>query len=355
MTSRGVGIRQVAEHAGVSVTTVSHVLNDVQGTRVNEDTRRRVQLAASQLGYVPNRMARGLRMQSSATLGMIGDQIATTPHAGRLILGAQEAAIRNGFTLVLFNTEADPAVEERDLRTLLQFQVDGVVYATMYHRIVSLPPALRSVPTVLLDSESADNAAPAVVPDEVHGARLAVGELLRHGHRRIGFLTNIDDVPATTGRLVAYQQCLAEAGIDFDPALVAADLSEAAGGYRTAKSLLDRPDRPSALFCYNDRMAMGAYRAAAELGLQIPADLSVIGFDNQVLIAENLFPGLSTVALPHYEMGAWAVDTLARLVSGEQPPPDSQPLRMPCPLVRRESVGPPGSSRKTATRASRKA
>jgi LacI family transcriptional regulator len=224
----------------------------------------------------------------------------------------------------------------------------------MYHRIVTLPPALRSVPTVLLDAESADNAAPAVVPDEVHGARLAVGELLEQGHTRIGFLTNIDDVPATTGRLLAYRERLAEAGIDFDPTLVAADVSEAAGGYRTARALLDQANPPSALFCYNDRMAMGAYRAAAELGLRIPSDVSVIGFDNQTLIAENLFPGLSTVALPHYEMGAWAVDTLARLVTGEQPQPDAHPLRMPCPLVRRESVGPPNPSRENPTRARRR-
>ena len=340
MKKHGVGIREVAEAAGVSVTTVSHVLNSVPGARVSDDTRRRVQAAASQLGYAPNRMARGLRRQSSGTLGFISDNIATTPHAGRLILGAQEAAVRHGFTLVLFNTDRDPVVEERDLQTLLQFQVDGVVYATMYHRVVSVPPVLHTVPAVLLDAVADDDSLPTTVPDEVQGGRAAVEELLVAGHRRIGFVTNVDDIPATRGRLRAYRECLEAAGLAFDPSLVVSEPSEAAGGYRAARLLLTRPDRPTALFCYNDRMAMGAYRAAAELGVRIPADLSVVGFDNQELIAENLYPGLTTVALPHYEMGAWAVDTLAQLVAGD-PPPQEGTLRMPCPLVRRDSVAAP--------------
>ncbi|WP_407345347.1 LacI family DNA-binding transcriptional regulator [Pengzhenrongella phosphoraccumulans] len=345
MRARVVGIKQVATEAGVSATTVSQVLNDVEGARISDDTRARVHATAMRLGYVPNRMARGLRMQRSGTLGLIGDEIATTPHAGKMILGAQEAALRHGFTLVLFNTERDPAVEERDIRTLLQYQVDGILYATMYHRVVTLPPVLHGVPTVLLDCESADPTAPAVVPNEAAGARIAVDELLAHGHRRIGFVTNTDDVPATSGRLRGYKAALADAGIAFDPALVAADQSETVGGYRTSRALLDHSDRPTALFCYNDRMAMGAYRAAAELGLRIPTDISIVGFDNQEVIAVGLYPDLTTVALPHYDMGAWAVDTLSALLTSEGGRPENPyPLQMDCPLVRRSSVARPSSA-----------
>jgi LacI family transcriptional regulator len=352
----GTGIRQVAQEAGVSVTTVSNVLNNVEGSRITEQTRDRVLSAADRLGYVPNRLARGLRRQKSGTLGLISDKIATTPHAGQMILGAQEMAVRHGLTLVLFNTDLDPVVEERDIRTLLQFQVDGVVYATMYHRVVTLPGVLAGVPTVVLDSEVTDPTVPSVVPDEVAGGRAAVQELLQAGHRRIGFCTNVDDVPATHGRLHAYRECLAEAGIAFDETLVLADVSEGDGGYRTARALLGREVRPTALFCYNDRMAMGAYRAAAELGLRIPTDVSIVGFDNQELIAENLYPALTTVALPHYEMGAWAVEQLIALVDRDQDAapdaaPDAvQPLRMTCPLVRRDSVAPPPGADQPARR-----
>ncbi|HEY8720741.1 LacI family DNA-binding transcriptional regulator [Pengzhenrongella sp.] len=344
MRQRAVGIKQVAGEAGVSVATVSQVLNAVEGARVSDETRARVHATAERLGYVPNRMARGLRTQRSQALGLIGDQIATTPYSGRMVLGAQEAALRHGFTMVLFNTESDQAVEERDIRNLMQYQVDGILYATMYHRVVDVPAVLRGVPTVLLDCESSDATISAVVPDEVAGGRAAVEELLAHGHRRIGFATNLDPVPATAGRLEGYRQALSGAGVPFDQSLVVADESESGGGYRASRALLERVDSPSAIFCFNDRMAMGAYRAAAELGLKIPADLSIVGFDNQEVIAAGLFPDLTTVTLPHHAMGAWAVDTLVAQLAGAGPDPAAHPLLMNCPLVRRSSVAPPSRS-----------
>jgi LacI family transcriptional regulator len=335
-----VSIRDVAAAAGVSLTTVSHVLNEVEGARVAEETRMRVRRAAERLGYSPSRTARGLRLQRTNTVAMLSDHIATTPHAGKIILGAQETAFARGWTLVLFNTGDDRRLEDQDLDALVQHEVDGVLYATMYHRRVELPPRLLgATPVVLLDARCDDETVPAVVPDEVSGGRTAAEELIEHGHRRIGFATNRDDIPATHGRLEGYRDALSEAGIRYDRKLVVAAESEAGGGYLAARELLSCKPRPTAIFCFNDRMAMGAYRAAAELGLHIPDDVSFIGFDNQEIIAEGLYPALTTVALPHYEMGCWAVETLIDLI--ESPPaerPGPFPALMPCPLVRRDSI-----------------
>jgi LacI family transcriptional regulator len=339
---RRIGIKDVAADAGVSATTVSHVLNEVPHAQIREETRQRVLRSAERLGYRPNRSARSLRTQRTGTIGLISDSIATTPYAGQMILGAQRAAQERGYTVVLFNTDNDPTVEESELKALLQFQVDAVLYATMYHRDVVVPSVLDGIPLVLLDAVDPASPAPSVVPDEVQGGRTATDELTGLGHRRIGFVTNVDDVPATSGRLQGYQEALAEASIAFDPTLVIADESETWGGYRAARALLSGDDRPTAVFAYNDRMAMGVYRAAAELGLRIPEDLSVVGFDDQELITRGLHPELTSVALPHFDMGFWAGEKLADLLDGSWPPdpPVEGPLLMPCPIVRRSSTAP---------------
>lgn len=341
MSQVKVSIKDVAARAGVSVTTVSHVLNDVPGKRISDATRDRVRKAAEELGYAPSSVARNLRLQRSQMLALISDEIATTPYAGRMILGAQEAASKAGWLLMLVNTGSDSEFEAAEIQALRQRQVDGFLYATMYHREVTIPEAVSGVPTVLLDARSSDKDTSSVVPDEVAGGRTATEELIRHGHQRIGFLNNSDDIPATHGRLRGYMQALQAAGLTYDERLVTARHSDTEGGVQGARQLLSATDRPTALFCFNDRMAMGAYHAAAELGLRIPQDLSVVGFDNQELIADGLRPGLTTVALPHYEMGAWAVDALIARIEGNERP---QHAKLSCPLVVRASVDSPANN-----------
>lgn len=334
-----ISLRDVAAAAGVSVTTASHVLSDAPGKRVSAATRERVRQEAQRLGYRPNSLARGLRLQRSHTIALISDEIATTPFAGRLVLGAQEAAAKRGWMLFLVNTGFDAALEDREIGALRERQVDGFLYGTMYHREISVPAALRDVPLVLLDARTADPTVSSVVPDEVGGGRTATEVLLAAGHRRIGFITNVDDIPATGGRHAGYAAALADAGVRLDPDLVVAHDSTAAGGRAAAERLLTRTDRPTAVFCFNDRMAMGAYQAAAQLGLRIPEDLSVVGFDDLDLITDSLLPGLTSVALPHYEMGAWAADALLGPIDGPPSPPVQHV--MPCPVVTRRSVAPP--------------
>jgi LacI family transcriptional regulator len=339
-----VRISDVASAAGVSIATVSASLNEVESARISADTRARVRAVADRLGYVPNRLAQGLRVQRSGTIGFVGDQVATTPYAVGMILGALEAARAADRVVLLMNSAGDHDLETRELETLLQHQVDGVLYATMFHRTVEVPAVLDGTPVVLVDAESADPTVSSAVPDEVAGAMAAVGELLGQGHRRIGFLDNADPTLAATGRLEGYTRALRQAGIKVDPALVvrAVDIGPE-GGYRAARRLLALTDRPTAVFCFRDLMAMGVYRAALEAGLAIPRDLSVVGFDDMEGVASGLFPGLTTVALPHYELGAWGVRQLLGLID-DPTRRKAEQVKLSGQLIRRRSVAPPPSN-----------
>lgn len=336
--SKRVGIRDVAAAAGVSVTTVSHSLSG--GGQLSAATRERVRAVAEGLNYTPNRLASGLRSKRSQIIGFVSDEISTTPYAGKVLLGAQDAAAENDQVLMVVNSNRNPRIEARGIEALLQHRVDGIIYARMYHQQVELPKALRGVPTVLLDASSERTDLSSVVPDEENAARAAMEHLIAAGHRRIGYLGNIDDIPATRGRLAGYRAALTVHSIAFDESLVTVSESMTAPGRDAACRLLALADRPTALFCFNDRMAMGAYQAAHLAGLAIPSALSIVSIDNFEVLADALLPGLTSIALPHYEMGRWAVERLAaELAGGADAVP--QQIRMPCPLVLRQSVGPP--------------
>jgi LacI family transcriptional regulator len=246
MTNNRIGIRDVAAAAGVSVTTVSHSLSG-RGV-LSATTRERVRSIASDLGYAPNRLASGLRNQRSQTIGFVSDEIATTPFAGRVVLGAQEAAAEYEWVLMVVNSNLDSDLEDREIRALLQHQVDGIVYARMYHQHIVVPRVLAGVPTVLLDAESDDDTYPSVVPDEAGAAATAVEYVIRAGHTRIGYVANEDDIPAAHSRLAGYRDTLGSFGLPYDPSIVRCWGS---GGCRTAPSprgpadcplLLQRPD-----------------------------------------------------------------------------------------------------------------
>jgi LacI family transcriptional regulator, galactose operon repressor len=337
-----IGISDVAAAAGVSASTVSVVLNNVESARVHPHTRERIWKAANDLGYVPNGLARGLRLQRSDVIGFVSDEVATTPYAGNMILGAQETARQSGRLLMVVDTCGDAAVEEAALTSLLQRQVDGVLYAAMYHRRVAVPDLLGKTPSVLVNAIAEDRAVSSVVPDENAGVRLAVSELLDHGHRRIGYAGSAESILAAPMRLRAYRSTLRRAGITPPREWIAAELPTAHGGYLAGLGLLRRADRPTAIFCYSDTLAVGVYHAAQELGLRIPGDLSVVGFDNLELIATNLFPGLTTVSLPHYDMGAWAVGQLLAQIADPTAAP--RHAKIAGVLHRRESVAAPAGA-----------
>jgi LacI family transcriptional regulator len=334
-------LKDVAMRAGVSTATASYVLNDTPGARVAVATRDRVHAAAREVGYRPNVLARGLRTRRTRMIGFVSDDVATSPYASGMIRGAQDAARQAGYMLLLVNTEHGNQAHDDAVHALLQRQVDGVVFATMYHQVIDVPGELASVPHVLLDCRPPDGTGTYVVPDERGGAEAVMAELLAPGHRRIAHISDRLNSPAAGMRLAAYRDALKQSGIRFDGSLVVAEEPDHVGGWRAAAQLLDRRRPPTALFCFNDRMAAGAYRAAAERGLAIPEDLSVVGFDDQPLLADALWPGLTTAAIPHRAMGEWALAALLDFVEAAASGESGEAMVMPCDLVRRSSVGPP--------------
>ncbi len=329
-------MQDVARLAGVSQATVSLVLNGVAGVRISEQTRARVIEAAGERGY---RRAARLRADErvGSVIGLIIDDVAASPFAVPLLEGAREAAWVHRCIVSVVSTRNDGALETAAIHAMLSQPVIGIVYATLITRQV-VPPALPAdVPLVLLNCYDADRIHASAVPDDEGGAFALTNALLAAGHQRIGHLAGEPWLDAGRDRLAGYRQALLERGIAFDPQLVASLGSSVSAGHDGTHSLLDLSDPPSAIFCFNDRMAVGALEAARERGLRVPDDLSIVGFDNDPFAAP-LFPGgLTTAVLPHEEMARWAVDHLIDVRHHRRAAEITQ-RRVACPVVRRKSI-----------------
>lgn len=330
-----VTLRDVAEAAGVSTATVSLIVNKKKEARIAEETKQRVKDAIRALGYRPNAMAKTLVSGTSRFIGLVADGVATTPFAGQIIHGAQDEAWKHGYALLIANTDGNGELEQDAIQMMLEYKVRGILYSTWFHRQTDIPAPLREADFVLVNCFSKEPESPAVVPDEVQGGRSATAILARHGHRRIAFINATIPAPAKDGRLLGYREALEEAGIPFDPDLVMEAYPDQEGGYGATPELLKRG--ATAVYCYNDRMAMGLYDGLREHGLSIPDDMAVVGFDNQEVIAAHLRPPLSTVSLPHYELGAAGVRMLLELDGAPEPASDGV-ARIYCPPVERTSV-----------------
>lgn len=333
-------MHEVAKRAGVSQTTVSFVINERPDARVSEETRARIWNAVAELGYRPNATAKSLKTRRSGIIGFIADEIATTPFAGNIIKGAQDAARAHGKIILLIDTDGDADLEETAIEIMLERQVEALLYSTMYHREVQVSPALHETRCVLVNCFAADGSLLSVVPDEVQGGYTATRILLDKGHRRVAFINQTAPyIPASYGRLQGYQQALAERGLPYDERYLRGGDNSSHTGFDAALDLMKMDEPPTAIFCFTDRVAMGVYDALKQLQLRIPQDVAVIGFDNQEIIADNLHPGLSSMQLPHYEMGQWAVNYLLN----NNPEADNHHVapaqhQLSCPYVERQSV-----------------
>jgi LacI family transcriptional regulator len=329
-----VRLADVAQRAGVSPTTASFVLAGRDDMRISESAKRRVRDAATELGYRPNRMARSLRTQVTHTIGFVSDTIATDPFAGATVRGAINAAVERNHLLLIAETEGDAELERRLIDDMLDRQVDGFIYGSMFTREVTLPEAINGHPTVLVNALAPDAQVPAVVPDELAAGRAAAKVLLEAGHRAEIHL--LGEAPpalfAARERLAGVEAALAAAGTELASILECSwtprEACEAVAAFLAAGGA------PKALICLNDRAAFGALQALQEAGFRVPADVSLVSFDDSDL-AQWMRPGLTSLALPHEAMGRAAVELLL------EAPKRPVVRRLEMPVRRRESVGAP--------------
>lgn len=331
----------VARVAGVSQSSVSLVLNDMSGARISEATRQRVIDAARQIGYaLPGSRGMPRTAPERTTIAYLVDEISTTPHPVVTLDGARDAGWELGFLVAAHVTRSNPELEAATIAQIRQDpSVLGVIYSTVFTREVNPPAALAEIPTVLLNCYTRDRRFPSVVPGEVSGSFSAASHLVAQGHRRIGFINGEPWMDAAADRLRGFREALATADIAFDPALLRNGDWLPLTGYHLTLELLAQEEPPSAIFCANDLMAMGALEAVIEQGLDVPQDISVLGYDDQEL-ARYTHPPLSTLVLPNYEMGRRATEMLVdAAVHGKKPP--ARHVKIDGPLVERTSVASP--------------
>lgn len=326
-----VTMKDVAVRAGVSQSTVSFVLNGMEGMRISAETRRRVLQAVDELGYLPRAAGRPPKSAGLRTIGVIFDEIATSPFASISIEGVQEEAWKHDVLVEIAMSGGDAAYEAAILRKWAAERVEGVIYGSILTRRITPPDALSKHRSVLLNCYDADARLASVVPAERRGGEVAAEALIRAGHRRIAFISGEHWMEASDQRMEGYERALRAAGLPVDPSLIVEGNFLPSGGRSATLRLMGGAARPDAIFCANDLMAVGCYEALKELGERVGETIAVMGYDDQE-IAQHLSPALSTVLLPHREMGQWCADYL--LAQRDQDPVQ---LRMECPLVPRAS------------------
>ena len=326
-------LADVAQLSGLSITTVSMVLTNRPNTRLSEEASERVRAAAAKLNYRPNPAARGLRMGKTRTVGFISDEVTITRYASAMIRGLlEEAEVRDHTVLISESGRRQDRILQA-MELMIDRQTDGIVFGLMGAKRIELPELSTDVPIVTINATTTAGH-PCVLPDEYSAGHNAVQHLVERGHRRIAFIGRSEsllnpDISATVGaRYAGIDDAMAEAGLTFAHQ-VAGSIWEPDLGYRGMLEIIDAAS-VTAVVTANDRVAFGVYQAAAERGLRIPADVSVISFDDEYL-ASYLRPQLTTMQIPYLEMGRLAMD----LVLDGDPPARTL---VPMPLQERGSV-----------------
>jgi LacI family transcriptional regulator, galactose operon repressor len=331
-----VTIKDVARLSGVSSMTVSRVINDSE--RVSPETRRRVEAAIAQLGYVPSRLARGLIRQKTGTLALIVPDVAN-PFFTLAVRGAEDVARRAGYRMILCDTRADLTIEREVIEEMLAHRVEGIVIAPVSDRSKGHLQRLAGfgVQFVLIDRTIPGIESDVVVGDSVGGARRLVEHLIALGHRRIGFVTESDEVSTARDRRQGYEAALAAAGLELDPKLIAAATADPPGGLEGMRVLLELEEPPTAVFTVNNLVAVGAIEAVRERGLDVPDDVALVCFDD-IEYASRLYPFLTVMAQPAETLGSLGTQLLLERIDGRAP---EQPrvVVLPAQFVVRRSSG----------------
>ncbi|WEV58563.1 LacI family DNA-binding transcriptional regulator [Bifidobacterium sp. ESL0728] len=342
-------MKDVAEKAGVSISTVSLVLNNRDAGRVKTQIAAKVREIADELGYKPNPMARSLRTSKTGILGFIADEIYDIPYTAQTLQGAQDAASHYGYIILFVDTDGS-ASQADQISVLQRYGMDGFLYSKPSSQVTEVPEDLVHSPLVLISTNTVDNRFPIVEPDEFAIGYDATKRLIDSGAKKIAYIGNSAPTIAQATRLEGYRKAFKEAKMPFDKNLVV-NVSQDGDALGMVSSLFDEV-KPDAFFCYDDARAWYIYECAARRGLTVGKDLSVIGVGNDSNIADTFSPKLTTVAMPYYEMGYWAVCKLVSLIEkrslGENPFPknliDLPPINsaipacIHCQIIENQSV-----------------
>ena len=336
--NRRVTMKDVAKRAGVSQPTVSFVLNDRRDVSVAEETRERVRKAARDLNFQPNRAAQSLRSNKPYLIGILADEIVTRAYAGRIALGIQQAVQPAGYVSFVVETSESPQAAEAATENLVAQGVAGLIYASAGANAVRYPVSKNDVRTVFVntwDDEFPD--ATIVLADEYQGGRDAAAATFAAGHRDVVFLGGPAEDYARQQRERGLLDAAADVGIPATSIRRETGDYSVKSGYDLAMKVLPGSSA-TALICGNDRMAVGALMALHASGLDCPRDVSIVGFDDQPDLAEDLHPALTTVALPHLQMGLKA----GALVLDHDQPPGTRLI--PCTYIARGTLAAPRAS-----------
>ncbi len=328
-------IKDVAKRAGVSFTTVSHVLNGTR--RVSEDARQRVEKAVTELGYVPSAVARALKNNQTHILGVLVPNI-INPFFSELTRGIEDCCRQTDYAVFLCNCDDDVQRQSRYLQTLLERRVDGLLLAAAAGEAQALATSLEAahVPAVVVDRMLPGLTADLVRVDNEAGARMAMEHLLSLGHRRIACLSGPPEFEVSRARINGWRQMLAKAGVREEPGWLLEGDFTSATGYALGRELIAQR-KVTGIFANNDLMAAGVLRAAAELGVSVPHQLSVVGFDG-IDLGSYLYPPLTTVGFPIRELGERAAMVLIERIAG--PAARTREVVLSPRLLLRESTGP---------------
>ena len=339
MTKKRPTQADVARAAGVSRATVSYVLNDVSGDRIpiSAETRQRVQEVIAQMGYQVDARAQALRSGDTKTIGVMLPMY-ENPYFWQILLGISREAEASGYNLLLAHSSLTPEQESQSIRELAEQRVDGLVMLIGFKQLSD--PVLQQLrasnrPVVVLTSTPFEF--DYVIQGYGEGARALMQHLLEFGHQRIGFVLGVTHIRQGLDRLDAYRQALAEAGLPYDESLVQQCGEFIEDGYQAAYNLLSRQDRPTALLAINDLMGMAAIRAAADLGLRVPADVSIASFDD-IPFTQYTVPRLTSVSGHPEQGGREAIRVLLRRMQEPQRPQEI--VTVGWQLQIRESTGP---------------
>lgn len=328
-------IADVARHAGVSVATVSHVMN--QTRHVGPETAERVHAAIAALRYSPNSLARSLRRGETKTIGLLLPDN-SNPFFASVARQIEDAGFLAGYTVILCNSDGSAEKEERYLSVLIAKQIDGLIFAGSSDRArVFSRLSKTNVPAVLLDREIQSLNMDSVLVDHDHGGYLAGQYLIKLGHRTFGVIGGPRDSSSSPARLLGFTRALREAGLDLPAARVVDSDYQFAGGRLAMERLMAQAPEITAVFACNDLMAMGALTALRSRGLQVPEDMSMIGFDD-IPYAVTTWPPLTTVAQPVEKIGTSAVSLLLDRL-GDPAAQSRREILLPV-LVERESCAP---------------